>query len=78
MGWKKQGKYLVKEFELQNFKEAVVFVGKIMPIAEMLEHHPDISIHSYNKVKIMTATHSDGKITKKDRELAKMIDSLVK
>jgi len=42
-----------------------------------LDHHPDVLVHSYKKVKIMLKTHSEGKITDKDYELADLIDGLV-
>ena len=65
-----------KEFVFGNFKDAVSFVNRIMPIAESADHHPDILIHSYKKVKVMLTTHSEGKITKKDYALAEKIDNL--
>jgi len=76
MDWKVEGKYLVKEFEFANFSEAINFINKILPLAEKANHHPDILIHSYNKVKIMMYTHSLGKITEKDYSLSKKIDAI--
>jgi 4a-hydroxytetrahydrobiopterin dehydratase len=49
----RRGKFLAKEFEFANFSEAIGFVNKILPLAEIVNHHPDILIHSYKKVKIM-------------------------
>jgi 4a-hydroxytetrahydrobiopterin dehydratase len=74
--WKTENKYLGKVFELKNFEEAVNFVNKILPLAEKADHHPDILIHSYKKVKVMLFTHSEGKITDKDYSLAKKIDEI--
>ncbi len=74
--WKTENNYLEKEFVLSNFKEAVDFVNKIMPLAEEADHHPDIFIHSYKKVKVMLFTHSEGKITDKDYSLAEQIDAI--
>ena len=76
MDWKTENKKLVKEFELRNFKDAVSFVNQIMPLAEASEHHPDVLIHSYKKVKVMLFTHSEEKITEKDFSLAKQIDAV--
>jgi len=76
MEWEIEGKLLVKEFELKNFDEAVKFVNKILPLAEEANHHPDLLIHSYKKVKVMLYTHSEDKITDKDHALAKEIDAL--
>jgi len=41
-----------------------------------MDHHPDIFIHSWNKVKITISTHSEGGITKKDFQLAEKIEKL--
>ncbi len=74
MDWKTVNNKLVKEFVFANFAEAVEFVNKIVPIAEKADHHPDIFIHSYKKVRIELMTHSKGKITDKDYNLGKEID----
>jgi len=76
MEWKKDKK-LEKEFIFSNFVESVEFVDKIVPLAQAADHHPDILIHSYKKVKVMLFTHSENKITDKDYDLAKKIDGLV-
>ena len=75
-GWIRVGETLEREFVLKNFVDAVDFVNKITPEAEMLDHHPDILIHSYKKVKINLSTHSKGKVTELDYQLAKIINSL--
>lgn len=76
MNWKAEDTKLIKEFDLGNFVKAVEFVNKITPLAENADHHPDILIHSYKKVRIELTTHSEGKITDKDYDLAKKIDLL--
>ena len=73
--WKEENNQLVKEFELSDFKGAVDFVNKIVPHAEAADHHPDVLIHSYKKVKVMLFTHSEGKVTDKDYSLAEQIDA---
>lgn len=76
MDWKTENNTLDKEFVFKNFKEAIDFVNRILPLAEAADHHPDILIHSYKKVKVMLFTHSEGKITEKDYALAEKIDKL--
>ena len=78
MNWKIEDKLLVKEFEFADFSQAVEFVNKILPLAEEANHHPDLLVHSYKKVKVMLYTHSEDKITDKDYSLAKKIDALYK
>jgi len=75
--WEIVDGFLVREFSFKNFVDAVNFVDSVVPLAERLDHHPDVLVHSYKKVKIMLKTHSEGKITDKDYELADLIDGLV-
>ncbi len=75
-GWHYNGKQIEKEFRLEDFNEALSFVNKVGEIAERMDHHPDIFLHSWNKVKISVSTHSENGITKKDFELANKIESM--
>jgi len=75
-GWKDEGKEISKLFQLKDFAEALSFVNKVGAEAEKMDHHPDIFIHSWNKVKITISTHSEGGITKKDFQLADKIERI--
>ena len=76
MDWEIINNKLTKEFQFDNFVLAVNFINKIMSLAEKAQHHPDIYLHSYNKVKIMLVSHDKGEVTEKDYNLAKKIDLL--
>lgn len=76
MPWTTELNGLTKEFTLRSFIGAVDFVNRIVPLAQEMDHHPDLFIHSYKKVKVILFTHSEKKITDKDRELAQKIDAL--
>ena len=52
------------------------FACKIGEAAEYINHHPDIFIHSWNKVKITISTHSEGGVTEKDFILAGKVEKL--
>ncbi|MDP2651398.1 MAG: 4a-hydroxytetrahydrobiopterin dehydratase [bacterium] len=73
-----RGKAIRKTFNFKDFKSALKFVNKIGKIAEALGHHPDISIFSYNKVKITLTTHSIGTLSEKDFIVATKIDKLLR
>lgn len=75
-GWNLKDEQICKEYELNNFKEALDFVNKVGDAAEMLNHHPDIFIHSWNKVQITISTHSESGVTEKDFILAHKIEKL--
>jgi 4a-hydroxytetrahydrobiopterin dehydratase len=77
-GWDLSDNQIFKEYHLANFKEALVIVNKIGNEAEAMDHHPDILMHGWNKVKVTISTHSEGGITLKDFELAEKIETIFK
>jgi 4a-hydroxytetrahydrobiopterin dehydratase len=76
--WKYKRNSIVKRLKVKNFMTAIKLVNTIAPIAEKLEHHPDIEIKNYNEVVIKLTTHDAKGITKYDFELAKKIDKAIK
>ena len=67
---------LERVFELPTFSAAIAFVIAVGRIAELSNHHPDISI-SYTKVTLRSVTHDQGNsITLKDHQLAHKIDAI--
>ncbi|MDP4010904.1 MAG: 4a-hydroxytetrahydrobiopterin dehydratase [Candidatus Roizmanbacteria bacterium] len=74
--WKEVSNSITKEFIFDNFAQALAFVNNVGALSESVNHHPDIRIYDYNKVEITLTTHDKGKVTKKDIQLAKHIDSL--
>jgi 4a-hydroxytetrahydrobiopterin dehydratase len=74
-GWERQGDAIVKEFDNGDFKGSVDFVNRLMPVAEGMNHHPDLEI-SWSTVKVSISTHSEGGLTANDFDLAARIDAL--
>ncbi len=75
-GWKHERDALTKEFTLSSFTGAARFIAKIAPIANRMDHHPDLQLYRYKRVKIMLTTHDAGGITQKDFDLAAKIEKL--
>ncbi len=75
-GWEYKNKQIGKEYELKDFKEALSFVNKIGDRAEEMDHHPDIFLHDWNKVRITVSTHSAGGVTENDFKLAEKIENI--
>jgi 4a-hydroxytetrahydrobiopterin dehydratase len=67
---------LWREFKLGNFLDAIAFINMIAPIAEIQDHHPDLYLHGYNKVKVTLSSHDKGGVTERDIRLAKEINTL--
>jgi len=63
-----------KEWKLADFAEAIGFVDRVAEIAEAANHHPDILLHGWNKVRLTLSTHSQGGLTDADFKLASQID----
>lgn len=76
-GWNYENKGIHKEYTVKNFPEAVSSIVKTAFEAEKMDHHPDITIHSYNKVRFSISTHSKGGVTENDIKLAGIIEQLL-
>ncbi len=74
--WRRDGAAIVRDFEHDDFAAAVAFVNRVAEAAEAANHHPDILIHDFNRVRLSLTTHSAGGLTDKDLELARTIDGL--
>jgi 4a-hydroxytetrahydrobiopterin dehydratase len=74
-GWEKEGEAIKKAFKRGDFKGSVDFVNQLTPVAEEMNHHPDLEI-SWETVTVTITTHSEGGLTENDFELASRIDAL--
>jgi len=66
----------VREYKLADFATAIVFVNRVAELAEVANHHPDILLHGWNRVRLELSTHSEGGLTDADFALARQIDLL--
>ena len=74
--WITRDNALVKTFVFDDFVAALAFVQRVGELAELAQHHPDITIN-YNKVLLRLQTHDAGNVvTQKDVDLAMAIDQL--
>lgn len=73
--WAYKENKIIKEYNFDDFKSALSFVNKAGDEAENMNHHPDIFLHSYNKVKVSISTHDAGGVTEKDFKLAEKIEN---
>lgn len=77
-GWSFENNSIQKQFQFKDFIEALSFVNEVGMEAEKMDHHPDILMYAWNKVKITISTHSDGGVTEKDFQLAQKIEDRLK
>lgn len=75
-GWHREGNAITKEFVRGGFTDATQFIARLAPIADAMDHHPDVQLYRYKRVKIILTTHSAGGVTQNDFDLAVKIDAL--
>jgi 4a-hydroxytetrahydrobiopterin dehydratase len=71
-----EGEVIARELKLADFAAAIAFVERIAAAAEAANHHPDILVHGWNRVRLELSTHSEDGLTQADFDLAARIDQL--
>ena len=74
--WQRDGDAIAREWKLSDFRAAIAFVNEVAELAEAADHHPDIFVHGYNRVRVTLTTHFVRGLTARDFELARRIDAL--
>jgi 4a-hydroxytetrahydrobiopterin dehydratase len=67
---------IARDLAFDDFTAAIAFVNRVAEVAELANHHPDILVHGWNKVRLTLSTHSEGGLTDADFKLAREIDGL--
>lgn len=73
--WVVDSNRLVAEYSFNNFDEAKKFVDEISILAELHNHHPDVSF-GWGYVNIILFTHDQNAITDMDLKLAQAISQI--
>jgi 4a-hydroxytetrahydrobiopterin dehydratase len=74
--WTHEDDALVRDYDFKDFTTAMWFVNRVAELAEERNHHPDILVHGWNKVRLTLSTHTAGGVTEADHALAAAIDDL--
>ncbi len=75
--WREEDAALVRDLKFDDFASAMAFVNRVADAAEEANHHPDILVHGWNKVRLTLQTHTAGAVTENDHRLAATIDGLL-
>jgi 4a-hydroxytetrahydrobiopterin dehydratase len=70
------GLAIVRDLAFPDFAAAIAFVNRVAELAEAANHHPDILVHGWNKVRLTLSTHSEGGLTDADFRLAGELDAV--
>lgn len=71
-------KSIFTDYVMKDFMSAVRLIRQIAKIAEEENHHPDIHLTGYRKLRIELTTHAAGGVTENDFILAAKITELSK
>jgi 4a-hydroxytetrahydrobiopterin dehydratase len=74
--WERDGESLVRDLKFDDFAQAMAYVNRVAELAEEANHHPDILVHGWNRVRLTLTTHSAGTLTDNDYNMARRIDQL--
>jgi len=74
-GWTLDGDAIRRQFTFGSFPDAIAYVCRLAFDAEAADHHPDILIN-YKRVTLTYSTHSEGGLTQKDFDGARLADAL--
>jgi len=64
--WDYKNPYIIREIVATNFVAAIGIVNAIAILSEKTDHHPDILIYGWNKIRITLITHSINALSKLD------------
>ncbi len=70
------GKSIFIELTLKNFMAAIALINQIAQIAESENHHPDLHLTGYKRLRIDLTTHALGGLSQNDFIVAAKIDQL--
>ncbi len=76
MSWTVASDRMTREVRTSDFLTAFRLVEAMVPVAEALNHHPDLAL-GWGYVRITLTTHDAGGLTDKDRELARRLDGVL-
>jgi 4a-hydroxytetrahydrobiopterin dehydratase len=74
--WQRHGEEIARDLSFADFAAAIAFVNRVAELAEAANHHPDILVHGWNKVRLTLSTHSQSGLTGADFDLAARIDGI--
>jgi 4a-hydroxytetrahydrobiopterin dehydratase len=75
--WRREGNEIVRDLQFEDFAAAMAFVNRVADAAEAANHHPDILVHEWNRVRLAVTNYAQGGLTEADFALADRIDGLV-
>lgn len=70
------GTRICRDWQLKNFRDGIRLINTIGALAEREQHHPDLHLESYRKVRVEIYTHAIDGLSENDFILAAKIDAV--
>jgi 4a-hydroxytetrahydrobiopterin dehydratase len=67
---------ITRQFKFADFSAAFAFMTRVALLAEKADHHPEWS-NVYNRVDILLTTHDADGLSRRDVDMATVIDALL-
>jgi 4a-hydroxytetrahydrobiopterin dehydratase len=77
LDWRLEGDSIVRDLKFDDFQAAIAYMNRVAEVAETHNHHPDMLIHGWNKVKLSLTNHAAGGLTEIDFDMAARFDQLL-
>lgn len=75
--WRHEQGLIVRDLAFPDFAATIAFVNRVADVAEAHNHHPDILVHGWNKLKLSLTNHAAGGLTETDFDMAARFDALL-
>ncbi|HWE59382.1 MAG TPA: 4a-hydroxytetrahydrobiopterin dehydratase [Solirubrobacteraceae bacterium] len=75
--WKLEDGMIVRDLKFDDFAGAIAYIDRAAEVAETYNHHPDMLLHGWNKVKLSLTNHAAGGLTEIDFDMAARFDALL-
>lgn len=74
--WKLTDRGLFRSLLFENFTQLTAFLAALGPVADALDHHPDLTVRKARYLDVYLITHDQQQVTDLDYDLAKKMDEL--
>lgn len=74
--WRLERKRLVRDWTLKDFQAALDLANEIGRLAEEEQHHPDLHLTEFKRLRVELTTHAISGLSRNDFVLAAKVDQL--
>lgn len=72
------GRSIAAEYVMKGFSAAAALIAKVAGLADAEDHHPDVHLTGYRKLRLELSTHAIGGLSENDFIMAAKISALPK